>query len=293
MGTINDVQGPLSQLIVSFFKERFPALSADPAMTALFIGLVIGVLGTWFIYWGIHRGITNGLKGRNGILEQENRFLRLKEQSQQTELRKSETSPRAEVKSSSLQKEIETAFSNKTKTRDYSNAISIEHQQDNPDFYWQSALMRGVHEPVGQMLRRKPEDPDPEGYHYIQKNCKIRIANNTEETIPDVVVRIEEMFPREAGVSLPVQLRFTDETATSIDLRPHEARFVDVVYWRFPKGHTSDAEWDYQFFLCGVNKDIAIKQGPYQLKLVAYARSARAERMVAVEQPTDGTITMH
>ena len=52
---MEDVQGPLSQLIVAFFKERFPALSADPAMTGLLIGLILGAVVTWFIYWVAHR----------------------------------------------------------------------------------------------------------------------------------------------------------------------------------------------------------------------------------------------
>lgn len=79
---MEDVQGPLSQLIVTFFKERFPALSADPAITGLLIGLILGAVVTWFIYWVAHRNkITgleakiHGLEGVRDVLHQEKSWL--------------------------------------------------------------------------------------------------------------------------------------------------------------------------------------------------------------------------
>jgi hypothetical protein len=64
------IEGPVSNFIIKFFQERWPALAEDPAMTALVVGVILGIGGTWIVYWLVHRGKVNGLNGKIEILEE-------------------------------------------------------------------------------------------------------------------------------------------------------------------------------------------------------------------------------
>jgi hypothetical protein len=59
-----------------FLGDRWPWLTKDPVLAAMFIGIIIGGVIVWVIYWLVHRGkihgrdaTIEGLKAENNILE--------------------------------------------------------------------------------------------------------------------------------------------------------------------------------------------------------------------------------
>jgi hypothetical protein len=165
--------------------------------------------------------------------------------------------------------------------------LKLQHEANNPEYYWESAMFRGESMPLDRILK---EDEDEEGYRYIRRVCNVKVINNSEQTIKDVVVKLESFEPKADQITLPMQLRFSGDTRLSIDLHPLEARFVNVIYWEFPRGRVSKDEWDLQYYICGIKKDIRIKQLDYQLRIVAYGLNARAEIALSVGKPPENTM---
>ena len=146
-------------------------------------------------------------------------------------------------------------------------------------------MFRGETTPIEKILK----DDDEEGHRFIRRTCKVKVINHTERTIKDVVVKLEAIDPKPNRIMLPIELKFTGDTRQSVSLHPRESKFVDVMYWEFPRGRVPKEEWEWQYYICSTNKDIRIKQLNYTLNLVAYGENIHAEKRLIVGKPFEGS----
>lgn len=154
------------------------------------------------------------------------------------------------------------------------NGLEIQHNKNQSEYFWESPFLSGVFTTQEHidMLTNKTKD------HSAARGCRVKIMNlSPADTAPNIRTVLEAINPCPEGLSLTLELKFTGDDRRTVDLDPRESKFVEIIYWKHPDNGGPN------FYICGVQRDVAIDVCDYQIKIVVRGTNIYAEKTLYVE----------
>ena len=63
-GIRESAAGRFLNYLLEFLGTQWPSLKTNPVFSAMLIGILLGIIVTWFIYWLVQRGKIHGLEAK-------------------------------------------------------------------------------------------------------------------------------------------------------------------------------------------------------------------------------------